>query len=304
MHRPENTGISRLTAASTHTAGYEHMKMTIHEFQKSKDFLICVDSDGCAMDTMDIKHVKCFGPCIIDQWNLAPYREELLRRWNEINLYTMTRGINRFKGLCKMLQEVNTAYTRIEHIEDLVQWTETAGELSGPSLAIAIKENGSPILKKAYAWSNAVNQAITRLPSEQIRPFPGVAQALQAAHQRTDVAIVSSANQKAVEDEWTGHGLIGYADLVLAQDAGTKAHCIKELVQKGYPPEKVLMIGDAPGDAAAALDNNVLYFPILVGQEQKSWDTFLHTALPKFLEGSYPGIYQQSLLKTFYDHLS
>ena len=31
-------------------------------FNKSKDFLICVDSDGCIMDTMDIKHFKCFGP--------------------------------------------------------------------------------------------------------------------------------------------------------------------------------------------------------------------------------------------------
>ena len=28
----------------------------IQEFNKNKDFLVCVDSDGCAMDTMDIKH--------------------------------------------------------------------------------------------------------------------------------------------------------------------------------------------------------------------------------------------------------
>lgn len=31
-------------------------------FAKTKDFLICIDSDGCAMDTMDIKHFRCFGP--------------------------------------------------------------------------------------------------------------------------------------------------------------------------------------------------------------------------------------------------
>lgn len=36
--------------------------MNITEYVKKKDFLICVDSDGCAMDTMDIKHIKCFGP--------------------------------------------------------------------------------------------------------------------------------------------------------------------------------------------------------------------------------------------------
>ena len=35
-------------------------------FQKQKDFLVCVDSDGCAMDTMDIKHFRCFGPCMVE----------------------------------------------------------------------------------------------------------------------------------------------------------------------------------------------------------------------------------------------
>ena len=34
------------------------MKENIEEFQKTKDFLVCVDSDGCAMDTMDVKHKK------------------------------------------------------------------------------------------------------------------------------------------------------------------------------------------------------------------------------------------------------
>ena len=34
----------------------------LSEFLKTQDYLVCVDSDGCAMDTMDIKHFKCFGP--------------------------------------------------------------------------------------------------------------------------------------------------------------------------------------------------------------------------------------------------
>lgn len=172
-------------------------------FQKSKDYLVCVDSDGCAMDTMDIKHTACFGPCMIAEWNLTPFRAELLRRWNQINLYTVTRGINRFKGLSKMLQEVNTSYTRVENIDALVRWVEEASELSNRSLANAINENNSPILKKAYAWSHAVNQAIAKLPREQIKPFAGVNRALTAAHSWADIAVVSSANRKAVEDEWS-----------------------------------------------------------------------------------------------------
>ena len=34
------------------------MKETIAEFKKNKDFLVCVDSDGCAMDTKQNFWVK------------------------------------------------------------------------------------------------------------------------------------------------------------------------------------------------------------------------------------------------------
>ena len=39
--------------------------------EKKHDILICVDSDGCAMDTMNIKHMKCFGPCLVEEWGLG-----------------------------------------------------------------------------------------------------------------------------------------------------------------------------------------------------------------------------------------
>ena len=91
--------------------------MTVENFAKKKEFLLCVDSDGCAMDTMDIKHFKCFGPCMVEEWGLEEWEEEILTRWNEINLYTMTRGINRFKGLAMALLEINERYTAIEDVE-------------------------------------------------------------------------------------------------------------------------------------------------------------------------------------------
>ena len=46
------------------------MAVTLDTFKKDKDYLICVDSDGCAMDTMDIKHFNCFGPCMVAEWGL------------------------------------------------------------------------------------------------------------------------------------------------------------------------------------------------------------------------------------------
>lgn len=42
--------------------------MNLENYEKKKEFLICVDSDGCAMDTMDLKHTRCFGPCLTAEW--------------------------------------------------------------------------------------------------------------------------------------------------------------------------------------------------------------------------------------------
>ena len=44
----------------------------LDDFKKDKRFAVCVDSDGCAMDTMNIKHFRCFGPCMVEEWRLEP----------------------------------------------------------------------------------------------------------------------------------------------------------------------------------------------------------------------------------------
>ena len=32
-----------------------------------KKFLVCIDSDGCAIDTMDAKHKLCFAPLMVEK---------------------------------------------------------------------------------------------------------------------------------------------------------------------------------------------------------------------------------------------
>ncbi len=248
--------------------------MDLQAFEKKKDFLICVDSDGCAVDTMDIKHKRCFGPCIIDEWDLQPWREEILRRWDEINLYTMTRGINRFKGLAMMLEEIDRSYVRIDDLPALRLWVDETKELSNQALKEEIKRSGAPILKKALSWSLAVNEGIRALPWELKRAFQGVREGFEAVRAFADIAIVSSANRDAVEEEWKEFGLMDLVDIVLCQDVGSKAHCIAELKNKGYAADHILMVGDAPGDKAAAELNGVFYYPILVRREEESWREF------------------------------
>jgi len=279
------------------------MSTNLDNFQKKKDWLICIDSDGCAMDTMDIKHIRCFGPCMVDEWGLSEWKVPILDRWNAINLYTMTRGINRFKGLAKMLREINDSYCNIEDIEVLEKWVEESGELSNPALQRAIDEQDSICLKKALSWSKKVNESINELPFEDKKPFEGVKEALEYAHKYADIAIVSSANRQAVEEEWELYHLLEHVDILLAQDAGSKAFCIQELLKKGYDKSKVMMTGDAPGDYDAAKKNGVFYYPILVRHEKDSWNEFTEKAVQKLLDGSYEGAYQQEKAVAFLDNL-
>ncbi len=273
-------------------------------FEKKHDYLVCIDSDGCAMDTMDIKHIRCFGPCMVDEWQLDAWRQPILDRWNVINLYSMTRGINRFKALAVSLKEINEHYTKIEGVDELVEWAENAKELSNGAIEKLLQEKDCPVLAKALAWSKAVNASINLLPEEEKIPFKGVNAGIAAAHKVADIAIVSSANLDAVLEEWEKHHLLEHTDIVCSQNAGSKSFCIAELLKKGYANDHVLMLGDAPGDRDAALKNNVLYYPILVRHEFESWTAFKDEALAKFLEGTFAGDYQAELLDTFVKNLS
>lgn len=277
--------------------------MTLENFTKKKGYLLCVDSDGCAMDTMDIKHFKCFGPCMVEEWGLFQWEEAILTRWNDINLYTMTRGINRFKGLAMALKEINDQYKKIEDVDLLCKWVEESNELSNAAVTRQIAICDSIIFKKALSWSQKVNESINALPFEVKKPFEGVKEALEYAHQFVDIAIVSSANYEAVMEEWELYGLLEHVDVVMAQNVGSKAFCISEMLKKGYDKDKVLMAGDAPGDFDAAKKNDVFYYPILVRHEKESWEEFKAVAVSKLLDGQYGGAYHQQKIEEFLNNL-
>jgi len=63
------------------------------------------------------------------------------------------------------------------------------------------------------------------------------------------------------------------------------------------------MIGDAPGDLAAAEANGVLFYPIEPGFEDESWRRFLEEAMPRFFEGTYAGPYMDERVGRFLDLL-
>ena len=262
-----------------------------NSFERKHEYLVCVDSDGCVMDTMNCNHFHCFGPCMVTEWGLEEWKQTILDRWNVINLFSMTRGINRFKGLAMALGEIDKQYKPITGIAALQHWVEVAPALSNDGVVKAAAEatdaDAKLVFEKALSWSKAVNAAIVELDESLKVPYNGAYEGLAAAHRFADVAMVSSANRDAVEEEWGKFGLLEHTDIVLAQDVGSKAACIKEMLKFGYDVNKVVMIGDAPGDCDAAEKNGVHYYPILVNHEKESWDEAITVAFGKLQSGEY-----------------
>lgn len=276
--------------------------MGYFDFEKKHDYLVCIDSDGCAMDTMNVKHLKCFGPEWIRQYGLEEVKQEGLEYWNKVNLYSGTRGINRFKGLALGLLWAKDKGYEIEGVEEFVIWTKEAEELSNPSLLAACQRVNNPCMEHALLWSIHVNRAITELPKED-KPFAHVKETMDTMCLQADLAAVSSANGEAVETEWSKHGLKEDCRTLLSQEAGSKAFCIGKLLESGYAPKKTLMVGDAMGDLDSARRNGVWFFPIVVNKEGESWLRLKEEAFPKLLAGTFEEEYQNRLLKEFKEAL-
>lgn len=251
-----------------------------------KTYLVCVDSDGCAMDTMDVKHIECFAPQWIQVFGLTDRRIEAMKLWLDMNLYTKTRGINRFMGLDAACTEMVKRGAVINGTEELSAWVAQAKELSNPALKAYLVAHPCEILQKALDWSYRVNAAIAALP-DTAQPFPFVAEGLRNISAVADIVGVSSANGAAVEAEWQRHGLKQYTRLLCCQEAGTKTDIIYKMLTLGYAPQHVLMVGDAFGDKAAADANGTRFYPILVGQEEASWRRLATETVPRLVSNTF-----------------
>lgn len=279
------------------------MNEELSTFEKTKDFLICIDSDGCVMDTMDVKHMRCFGPCLVHEWNLNEYKDEIVRLWRKMNLFGAERGVNRFKGLAEVLAEINENYTRVEGLDEYIYWVQTTDELSEESLQEAFEKLGGICLRKAMNWSRLVNQSMAMISDRVKIPFEGAEEALKKLCECADVVVLSAANGCEIKKEWEKQGLSKYASLLLSQEAGRKGDRLKNLTAKGYDLAKVLVIGDAPADLEAAREAGVLFAPILAYQERESWELFPES-LKRFLAGTYAGEYEAEKIKEFKENLN
>ena len=276
----------------------------LKDFKPQKEFFIGIDSDGCAFDSMEIKHKECFCPQFINHFGLQPVSKYAREVWEFVNLYSKTRGCNRFLAiqyatrLLTVRKEVKARHAVIPELKSLAAWCERETKLGNPALIAEVKKNPDPELKMIEAWTLEVNEVIEKIV-RNVPPYPLVEESLKKMGEKADVIVVSQTPAAALEREWAEHSIDKYVKLIAGQERGTKTEHIKFAAGGKYPTEKILMIGDAPGDYNAAKGNDALFFPINPGHEEASWERFYNEGLDRFFAGTFAGKYQEELLTEF-----
>jgi phosphoglycolate phosphatase-like HAD superfamily hydrolase len=278
------------------------------DLKPSKDFFIGFDSDGCVFDTMEIKHKECFCPQFIKHFGLQKISKYARESWEFVNLYSKTRGTNRFNALTRSIdllkarKEVKARNCSLPDLNSIKEWTKIESKLGNPALEKFASQTNDPAIHKTLAWSKEVNKTIEDIVFD-VPPFPFVIDSLKKLNGKADIIVVSQTPLEALKREWEEHSMSGFVRLIAGQEFGTKTEHLKYAAKGKYSDDKILMIGDAPGDYNAAKSNGVLFYPINPGHEEESWERFYGEALNKFFDGKFKGIYENKLLEEFEKYL-
>ena len=269
-----------------------------------REFFIGIDSDGCAFPSMELKHKECFIPNTIKHWKLQSISKYAREAAEFVNLYSQWRGENRFPALLRVFDllrdrpEVRKSAARIPELPALREWVSRAEALGNPALRREIEGNPEPDLIQTLKWSEAVNSTVAEMVVD-LQSFPGVREALEKMAPKADVIVVSATPGEALQREWAQNDLAGYVRLIAGQELGSKQEHLALAAAGRYREEKMLMIGDAPGDLKAAKAAGARFYPIIPGSEERCWEQLLEEALDLFFAGEYTGDYERNRIEQF-----
>ena len=276
----------------------------LRELEPKHEYLVAIDSDGCAFDSMEIKHKECFIPNFIKYMGLQPVSKYAREACEFTNLYSKWRGANRFIAYTLALDlledrpEVQARNAKIPKLQGVRDWIDRESKLANPTLKAEVEKTRDQDLKLALEWSLAVNETVADIV-HGVPPFPLVRESLEKLSEKADIIVCSATPNEALRREWQEHDIAKYTRTIAGQEMGSKAEHIHLASNGKYAQDKVLMIGDAPGDMKAARANSAKFFPINPGHEEKSWERFYNEVADAFLSGKYTADYEAELIEEF-----
>ena len=295
------------TTASTTAMpdGFPEAAKVLFDFAPRHEFFVGIDSDGCAFDAMEIKHQECFTPNKIKWWGLQPVAKAAREVALFVNLYSTTRGLNRWVALKRVFDLLPThPDVRARGFEGptgeaLQAFLDSGYPLSDLGIQQWAEEHPSEEMRTALLWGAGVNATIADMV-HGVPPFPHVRETLATMSETADLMVVSATPVEALQREWTEHGLAPYMSVIAGQEMGSKAQHVRAAAMGKYADaEHVLLIGDAPGDRDSARAAGCLYYPINPGHEADSWARLHDEAFARFTTGEYAGAYQDALIAEF-----
>ena len=274
---------------------------TLKNLKPEHEFFIGIDSDGCVFDTMEVKQKEFFIPNALKFFDLFAISDLLRETWEFVNLHSIYRGGNRFTSLIKVFEllgnrkEIAESGFELPNLGSLKEWMSNETKMGNASLRKYFESNYNPYLEKVVGWTETVNEDIGKR-LWKIPPFPHANKAIENLSSIADLMVVSQTPLEALNREWEEHKLKKYVKIIAGQEHGTKTEHIALAAKGKYPDSKILIIGDALGDLNAAKNNGVLFYPIITGKEDLTWQSFLSEGLKRFTTGTYTGSYEDNLL--------
>ena len=190
----------------------------LRDFQPKHDFFIGIDSDGCVFDSMEIKHKECFAPMFVKHHNLQAVSKYAREVWDFVNLYSKTRGANRFPALTRALNllrerpEVQARNVNVPIYPALDEWMERETKLGNATLAAEV-EGGNEGLAHIKVWSDGVNEQVADIV-HGVPPFPLLRQTLEKALGQADMMVISQTPCDALEREWAEHDISKFVEII------------------------------------------------------------------------------------------
>ena len=154
-----------------------------------KHYLIGIDSDGTAFDSMTAKHRHAFIPALIEIWGLQEHARKIQEIWEYINLYSAARGVNRFLGMKLAFQRFEKEGIKIPDYGGTEGFLNS-GKPFNASLRAYLAQHDFPFLRRLLEWSGLADRYFEKAVRD-LPPFRGVLPVLKQAENRAEIVEAS-----------------------------------------------------------------------------------------------------------------